>query len=72
MILNFTFGGSISREVLNNCLSHAVTHTGLGMDCYSPGLDTEFVLQACVFKYIKKSVVLVKSYHLLPYPQTGP
>ncbi|MBQ7312095.1 MAG: hypothetical protein IJW81_00755 [Clostridia bacterium] len=29
---NFTFDGSISREVLNNYLSRAVTHFGIGYD----------------------------------------
>ena len=29
---NFTFDGSMSREVLNNYLSRAVTHTGIGYD----------------------------------------
>ena len=33
--MNYAFDGSITREVLNNYLSHAVTHIGLGMDCYS-------------------------------------
>lgn len=39
--MNFAFDGSISREVLNNYLSHAVTHTGLGMDCFSPSQTFE-------------------------------
>jgi len=30
--MNFQFDGSISREVLNNYLSRAVTHCGIGMD----------------------------------------
>ena len=34
--MDFHFDGSISREVLNNYLSHAVTHTGLGMDNFAP------------------------------------
>lgn len=34
--MDFQFDGSISREVLNNYLSHAVTHTGIGQDCFSP------------------------------------
>lgn len=29
---NFTFDKEISREVLNSCLSHAVTHIGLWYD----------------------------------------
>ncbi len=33
---NYQFDGSISEEVLCNYLSHAVTHTGFGMDNYSP------------------------------------
>lgn len=33
--MDFHFDGSISRQVLNNYLSHAVTHTGLGQDCFS-------------------------------------
>lgn len=39
--MNFSFDGSISREVLNNYLSHAVTHTGLGEDCFSPSQTFE-------------------------------
>ncbi len=39
--MDFSFGGSISREVLNNYLSHAVTHTGLGMDNFSPSQTFE-------------------------------
>jgi hypothetical protein len=35
-LTNYKFDGSISREVLNNYLARAVTHTGLGMDCLSP------------------------------------
>ena len=34
--MDFSFDGSISREVLNNYLSRAVTHTGLGMDNFAP------------------------------------
>ena len=34
--MNYRFDGSISREVLNNYLSHAITHTGVGMDCFAP------------------------------------
>lgn len=34
--MNYSFDGSISREVLNHYLSHAVTHTGIGQDCFSP------------------------------------
>ncbi|MDF2686034.1 MAG: hypothetical protein K0S55_1215, partial [Clostridia bacterium] len=30
--MDFTFNGSMSREVLNNYLSHAVTHYGIGYD----------------------------------------
>lgn len=33
---NFKFDGSMPREVLESYLSHAVTHTGLGMDNFSP------------------------------------
>lgn len=36
MVLDYRFDGSISREVLNNYLSHAITHTGVGQDCFSP------------------------------------
>ena len=32
MTKNFTFDGTMSREVLNNYLSRAVTHFGLGYD----------------------------------------
>ena len=39
--MNFTFDGSISREVLNNYLSHAITHTGVGQDCFSPSQTFE-------------------------------
>lgn len=39
--MDYTFDGSISREVLNNYLSHAVTHTGVGQDCYSPSQTFE-------------------------------
>ena len=39
--MNYAFDGYISREVLNNYLSHAVTHTGLGMDCWSPSQTFE-------------------------------
>ena len=34
--MDFHFDGAISRQVLNNYLSHAVTHTGIGQDCFSP------------------------------------
>jgi len=34
--MSYVFDGSISREVLNNYLSRAVTHTGIGQDCLSP------------------------------------
>ncbi|GHU65800.1 hypothetical protein FACS1894184_02300 [Clostridia bacterium] len=33
---NYYFNGSISRETLNNYLARAVTHTGVGQDCFSP------------------------------------
>lgn len=39
--MNFTFDGSMSREVLNSYLSHAVTHTGLGMDNFAPSQTFE-------------------------------
>lgn len=39
--MDFTFDGSISREVLNHYLSHAITHTGVGQDCYSPSRTFE-------------------------------
>ncbi|GHU65839.1 hypothetical protein FACS1894184_02430 [Clostridia bacterium] len=35
-IPSYYFNGSISRETLNNYLARAVTHTGVGQDCFSP------------------------------------
>ena len=39
--MDFHFDGSISRDVLNHYLSHAVTHTGVGQDCLSPSRTFE-------------------------------
>lgn len=39
--MDFHFDGFISREVLNNYLSHAITHTGVGQDCYAPSQTFE-------------------------------
>lgn len=38
---DYRFDGSISRKVLENYLSHAVTHTGLGMDNFAPSQTFE-------------------------------
>lgn len=38
---NYHFDGAISREVLNNYLSRAVTHTGLGIDNFAPSRTFE-------------------------------
>ncbi len=38
---DYRFDGSISREVLENYLAHAVTHTGLGMDNFAPSQTFE-------------------------------
>ena len=40
-MLDYRFDGSISQEVLENYLSHAVTHTGLGMDNFAPSQTFE-------------------------------
>lgn len=39
--MDFTFDGGTSREVLNNYLSRAVTHTGFGMDNFAPSRTFE-------------------------------
>ncbi len=41
MPTNYRFDGVISQEVLESYLSHAVTHTGLGMDNFSPSQTFE-------------------------------
>lgn len=46
--MDFSFDGSISREVLNNYLSRAVTHTGLGMDNFAPSRTFEDDLRMLV------------------------
>jgi len=51
--MDFTFDGSISRQVLNNYLSRAVTHTGLGMDNFSPSQTFEDDLRMLIYEGAK-------------------
>lgn len=52
-MLNYHFDASISQEVLENYLSHAVTHTGLAMDNFAPSQTFEDDLRMLLFENVK-------------------